>query len=79
MSNFSVTTGVMVPMRDGTLLATDVYRPAAGRVPTLLARTPYDKDRVAGWSDDLDLFRALRMGYAVVVQDAPRCSRSHSR
>ncbi len=69
MTTFSVTTGVMVPMRDGTLLATDVYRPDGGRLPALLARTPYDKDGVAGWSDDLDLFRTMRAGYAVVVQD----------
>ena len=40
---------VMVPMRDGTRLSTDVYRPAregewvAGRWPTLLGRTSYDK------------------------------------
>ena len=32
----------MVPMRDGTLLATDVYRPAApGRYPVIMRRTPY--------------------------------------
>ena len=40
---------VMVPMRDGIRLATDVYRPAAGgrpldgRLPVILVRTPYDK------------------------------------
>ena len=34
--------GVMVPMRDGVRLATDVWRPAApGRYPTLVIRTPY--------------------------------------
>ena len=33
---------VRVPMRDGVLLATDVYRPAApGRYPVILQRTPY--------------------------------------
>ena len=69
MPTFTVETGVMVPMRDGVRLATDVYRPAEGSVPTLLTRTPYNKDVVAGFSDDLDLFRALRAGYAVVVQD----------
>ena len=40
---------VMVPARDGVLLATDIYRPAkAGiavteRLPVLLHRTPFDK------------------------------------
>ena len=40
---------VMVPMRDGVRLATDLYRPAAdgepvcGALPTVLCRTPYDK------------------------------------
>lgn len=40
---------VMVAMRDGTRLATDVYRPALGgapvpgRFPALVERTPYDK------------------------------------
>jgi putative CocE/NonD family hydrolase len=35
---------VMVPARDGVLLATDIYRPdASGPFPVLLERTPYDK------------------------------------
>src|SRR5579864_7035961 len=44
---------VMVAARDGVLLATDVYRPAAGnvaaseRLPVLLHRTPYDKSEPA--------------------------------
>jgi X-Pro dipeptidyl-peptidase (S15 family) len=69
MARYVVETGLTVPLRDGVALATDVYRPEGGPVPALLARTPYDKERVAGWSDDLDLFRSLRAGYAVVVQD----------
>ena len=32
-----------VPMRDGTVLAIDIYRPAQGRWPVILERTPYDK------------------------------------
>ncbi|HXG15825.1 MAG TPA: CocE/NonD family hydrolase, partial [Calidithermus sp.] len=45
-----VTKNVLVPMRDGVLLACDVYRPArhgvpvAERLPALLERTPYCKD-----------------------------------
>ena len=40
---------VMIPVRDGVRLAADIYRPArdgkpaAGRFPALLTRTPYDK------------------------------------
>ncbi|MGB7281070.1 MAG: CocE/NonD family hydrolase, partial [Candidatus Acidiferrum sp.] len=35
---------VMVPMRDGVRLATDIYRPkdAAGPVPIIWVRTPYN-------------------------------------
>ena len=62
----------MVPMRDGTRLATDVYRPAIdgevvdGRHPTILCRTPYDKtDR--RYSEIADYF--VPFGYAVCLQD----------
>ena len=36
---------VMVPMRDGVRLATDIYRPSdvSGPLPTILIRTPYNK------------------------------------
>ena len=50
----AVETNVMVPMRDGVRLATDIYRPARdGRpvkepLPALLYRTPYDKTAAAG-------------------------------
>lgn len=40
---------VSVPMRDGTLLSANVYRPArAGKHPVILSRTPYTKAGVAG-------------------------------
>ncbi len=63
---------VMVSMRDGIRLATDIYRPARdgepveGRYPTILLRTPYDKtDR--RYSEIADFFTPR--GYAVVLQD----------
>ena len=35
---------LMVPARDGVMLATDIYRPeGSGPFPVLLERTPYDK------------------------------------
>jgi hypothetical protein len=61
---------VMVPMRDGVRMATDVYRPARGgrpeaaRLPVLLQRTPYDK---TGSADQATWF--ARRGYVVAVQD----------
>lgn len=63
---------LMIPMRDGVRLATDIYRPAnngeplAERLPVLLQRTPYDKtgERLV----DSALFFASH-GYVVVLQD----------
>ena len=63
---------VMVPMRDGIHLATDVYRPARGGVPVetpfpvLLQRTPYGKEG-RGLVDRASYF--VRHGYVVVLQD----------
>lgn len=55
----------MVPMRDHVRLATDVYLPAgAGKVPTVLVRTPYGKS-----SGTAGYFRFVQRGYAVVIQD----------
>lgn len=56
---------VKVPMRDGVLLAADVYGVDPGlRKPVLLSRTPYNK---AG-SREVAL-RYQRAGYVVVIQD----------
>ena len=64
--------GVMVPMRDGVGLATDVYRPAIagvpieGAYPVLLQRTPYSKTR-----EDLvsEAMFFTSHGYVTVLQD----------
>ena len=59
---------VAVPMRDGTTLRADVYRPPDGdEFPVLVYRTPYDK-RAAAESYDTHL-EAVQRGYAVVLQD----------
>ena len=61
---------VAVPMRDGTVLRADVYRPAtAGRYPVILQRTPYNKALLAGVILMLDVVRTASEGYAVVIQD----------
>lgn len=56
--------GLMVSMRDGVRLATDVFRPRAdGRFPVVLLRTPYG--RQAGPIRE----QLARRGYVAVFQD----------
>ncbi len=56
---------VTMKTRDGVTLKADVYRPAGdGKFPTLLQRTPYNKDNAANFGR-----RAAEKGYLVVVQD----------
>ena len=60
---------VMVPMRDGVGLATDVYRPdSPGRFPVLVTRGPYGKD---GYADNQEhsIWFFPQWGYVVVSQD----------
>ena len=67
-----VETDLMVAMRDGVRLATDVYRPSRAyepvdeRLPVLLHRTPYDKTS-RGLVDQARWFATH--GYVVVLQD----------
>jgi uncharacterized protein len=66
---------VMMPMRDGVRLATDVYRPksATGHVPTVFVRTPYNFnfwDVHNGVPADMaNALTAIKRGYAYVVQN----------
>jgi putative CocE/NonD family hydrolase len=62
---------VPVAMRDGVVLATDLYRPAGGGpFPALLMRLPYGKDsQAAVAASGLDILRMVQAGYALVVQD----------
>ncbi len=63
--NIRMFPNVSVPMRDGVILAADVYLPAPmGRYPVLLERSPYGK---AGGKGEGTYFASN--GYAVVVQD----------
>ena len=61
---------LMIGMRDGMRMATDVYRPARngvpvdGRFPVLLNRTPYDKGSLAAQAETF-----AQHGYVVAVQD----------
>ena len=70
MSNILIEKNIMVAMRDGVKLATDIYRLGkAAPTPVLLARTPYNKDGLADSNDVFDILRAVQAGYVVVVQD----------
>lgn len=61
---------VPVPMRDGTILHADVYRPdAPGRYPILLQRTCYSKDLPVPGAVLVFPITAASRGYAVVIQD----------
>lgn len=63
---------VMVPMRDGVHLATDIYRPAKGTATVegefsaLLERTPYNKES-GSMAAKADYF--VKRGYVFVAQD----------
>ena len=65
---------VMMPMRDGIRLATDIYRPKTEeKVPIIFSRTPYNFN---SWGDGKQRTRtaeraldAVKRGYAYVVQN----------
>lgn len=65
---------VMMPMRDGIRLATDIYRPKTDKkVPIIFSRTPYNFN---SWGDGEQRTRtaeraseAVKRGYAYVVQN----------
>src|ERR1035437_5928255 len=73
-SRYEVVTmkSVMVAMRDGVKLSTDIYRPAAngaavpGKFPVLLERTPYGKGAA---SVNTAAQYYVPRGYVLVVQD----------
>ncbi|WP_297795952.1 CocE/NonD family hydrolase [uncultured Eudoraea sp.] len=65
---------VMVPMRDGIRLATDIYRPKTDKkVPIIFSRTPYNFN---SWGDGEQrtrtaekAYEVVQKGYAYVVQN----------
>ncbi|MBT8204688.1 MAG: CocE/NonD family hydrolase [Eudoraea sp.] len=65
---------VMMPMRDGIRLATDIYRPRTDQpVPIIFSRTPYNFN---SWGDGerrtrtaRRAYEAVKRGYAYVVQN----------
>ena len=60
---------IPIPMRDGTVLKGDLYRPdGPERLPVLLNRTPYGKSG-AMLRQAMDSVRAALNGYNVLIQD----------
>tara|TARA_R110000868_G_scaffold36445_2_gene129351 strand:- start:2093 stop:3943 length:1851 start_codon:yes stop_codon:yes gene_type:complete len=65
---------VMMPMRDGIRLATDIYRPKTDKpVPIIFSRTPYNFN---SWGDGEEktrtmetAYKMVERGYAYVVQN----------
>src|SRR3981189_1196067 len=66
---------MMVPMRDGKRMATDIYRPkdASKKYPTIFVRTPYNFnfwDVRNGLPRDMTAeLQAVKRGYAYVVMN----------
>jgi putative CocE/NonD family hydrolase len=65
---------IMVPMRDGVMLSTDLYMPkgADGDLGTILMRDPYDKNVAtsAGHEYRFELLMSfVRRGFVVAIQD----------
>ena len=61
---------VMVPMRDGVRLSTNIYSPkgAQGRLPVILWKTPYNEHKLRGSSLKYAI-EAVRRGYVFIVQN----------
>lgn len=81
MKSVNILSDVMVPMRDGVLLATDIYLPASGQGPwpVIMERTPYSKTGISRSEisatntkprSRVELAQAFAgHGFVVVVQD----------
>ena len=68
-ASLKVETNIPVPMRDGTTLYADIYRPdGPGPFPVVLQRTPYDKSLPLSMTM-LDPLIGAKHGFAVVIQD----------
>jgi putative CocE/NonD family hydrolase len=61
---------VLMPMRDGVNLSTDIYRPkdATGKVPIIFVRTPYNMNTLQGGTLR-QVVEAMDRGYAYVMQN----------
>ena len=62
--------GVMVPMRDGVALSTDIYTPKhpQAKQPVILWRTPYNEHKLRGPTLRYVL-ESVKRGYTFIVQN----------
>ena len=65
---------VMMPMRDGIRLATDIYRPKTdAQVPVIFVRTPYNFNSWGDGEERMGMYKralaAVEKGYAYVIQN----------
>ena len=61
---------VPTPMRDGTVLRADVYRPETDApVPAIVSRLPYNKDVLLNQAFAIHAIRAAEAGFAIIYQD----------
>src|SRR5258708_20015427 len=68
--NMRIEKNMVVAMRDGVKLATDVYRPAGeGQYPVIIQRLPYNKVLPAITMLLIDIFRLVQQGYVMLIQD----------
>ena len=63
---------IMVPMRDGVRLSTDLYFPEIPdkKLPTVLIRTPYNKKRSRTRGANSKIYMFASHGFVVAVQDS---------
>lgn len=65
--NILIEKNLRVPLRDGILLATDIYRNADGAAaPVLVMRLPYDKERFV----NPEVMTLVQAGFHVIIQDS---------
>ena len=77
MQNLRIIRNLLCPVRDGTNLACDLYRPDNDeKLPTILMRTPYIKEHFSDEWLYSDYAALAESGYNVLIQDVRGCGAS---
>ena len=77
MQNLRIIRNLMCPVRDGTNLACDLYRPDNDEnLPAILMRTPYLKEHFSDEWLYSDYAALAQSGYNVLIQDVRGCGAS---
>jgi len=70
IKSINIARNIPIPMRDGTILRADIYRPDdENKYPAIVIRTPYGKSFYERSGDYFATNDAAFRGYAVIVQD----------